>query len=387
MRATEHQSNLEYLLQHFNNSQDPSTFFNTFYSVFAARASLVHGALFAYDRYSDKYVPIASVDGIGDAQNLILERGAKLVNEYRLLGESVHLACEHKSVPTSNVGTLLMELVGQSPGFKELCLIPLTAGTNRVGALLFAMSDCNPSMLERVRDIESAGPIASAFLQLHQTSRQWDRQRHISSVLQFAVENLCDAQSSAQKLRVSEDTMLRAIGASEYSIDITHRITGKSHSEHSYPPNSSPNNTASYDSEHITVNPRLGDTHIIDVSVSFDSILAGLSASHELRAVVRVCAVILGTAIISESEATNGLPMQHANLDSADIKANSFGLTARESEILQHLTQGATNDEIAIRCGLTVGTVKNRLVSIYKKLDVRNRSQASLKALGAGPNN
>ena len=160
----------------------------------------MHGALFAYDRYSDKYVPIASVDGIGDAQNLILDRGAKLVNEYRLLGESVHLACEHKSVPTSNVGTLLMELVGQSPGFKELCLIPLTAGTNRVGALLFAMSDCNPSMLERVRDIESAGPIASAFLQLHQTSRQWDRQQHISSVLQFAVENLCDAPSSAQKL-------------------------------------------------------------------------------------------------------------------------------------------------------------------------------------------
>ena len=261
MRATEHQSNLEYLLQHFNNSQDPSTFFNTFYSVFAARASLVHGALFAYDRYSDKYVPIASVDGIGDAQNLILERGAKLVNEYRLLGESVHLACEHKSVPTSNVGTLLMELVGQSPGFKELCLIPLTAGTNRVGALLFAMSDCNPSMLERVRDMESAGFIASAFLQLHQTSRQWDRQQHISSVLQFAVENLCDAQSRAQKLTVFEDTMLRAIGASEYSIDITHRITGKSHSEHGYPPNSSPNNTASYDSEHIMVDSRLGDTH------------------------------------------------------------------------------------------------------------------------------
>ena len=128
-------------------------------------------------------------------------------------------------------------------------------------------------------------------------------------------------------------------------------------------------------------------THIIDVSVSFDSGLAGLSASHELRAVVRVCAGILGTAIISESEATNGLPMQHANLGSADIKANSFGLTARESEIFQHLTRGATNDEIAIRCGLTVGTVKNRLVSSYNKLDVRNRSQASLKALGAGPNN
>jgi DNA-binding CsgD family transcriptional regulator len=87
-----------------------------------------------------------------------------------------------------------------------------------------------------------------------------------------------------------------------------------------------------------------------------------------------------------ESELTFGLPIQHANLDIAGIQANSFGLTARESEILKHLTRGATNDEIAIRCGLTVGTVKNRLVSIYKKLDVRTRNQASLKALGAGPN-
>ncbi len=386
LKVTEHQSNLEYLLQHFNNSQDPSTFFNTFYSVFASKASLVHGALFSYDRYSDKYVPIANVDGIGDPQNPTLERGTQLVNEHRLSGESVHLACKHKSVPVSNVGASLMELVDQSAGFKELCLIPLTAGTNRVGALLFAMSDCNPSMLERVRDIESAGPIASAFLQLHQTSRQWDRQQHISSVLQFTVENLCDAQSSAQKLTVFDDTMMRSIGASGYSIEITHRITGKSFYRHSNSPKSSPSGAASHDSEHITVNSRLGDAHVIDVSVTLDSRLAGLSANHELRAVVRVCAVILGTAIVSESELTYGLSMEHANFEIPDIQVNSFGLSARESEILKYLTQGATNDEIAIRCGLTVGTVKNRLVSIYKKLDVRTRNQASLKALGVGPN-
>ena len=79
MRATEHQSNLKYLLQHV-------LFGVCRKSVAGARS----GALFAYDRYSDKYVPIASVDGIGDPQNLILQRGAKLVNEHRLLGESVH---------------------------------------------------------------------------------------------------------------------------------------------------------------------------------------------------------------------------------------------------------------------------------------------------------
>jgi hypothetical protein len=125
LKATEHQSNLEYLLQHFNNSQDPSTFFNTFYSVFASKASLVHGALFSYDRYSDKYVPIANVDGIGDPQNPTLERGTQLVNEHRLSGESVHLACKHKSVPVSNVGASLMELVDQSAGFKSYALYRL----------------------------------------------------------------------------------------------------------------------------------------------------------------------------------------------------------------------------------------------------------------------
>jgi DNA-binding CsgD family transcriptional regulator len=242
-------------------------------------------------------------------------------------------------------------------------------------------------MLERVRDIESAGPIASAFLQLHQTSRQWDRQQHISSVLQFAVENLCDAQTSAQKLSVFEDTLTRAIGASEYSIEIRHRITGIIHYRHSFPQNSSPSTTVASDSENITVNSRLGDTHIIDVSVSFESGLAGLSASHELRAVVRVCAVILGTAIVAESDTANGLPMHRTALGTADIQANSFGLTRRESEILMYLTQGSTNDEIATLCGLAEGTVKNRLVSIYKKLGVRNRSQASLKVLGAVPGN
>ena len=44
-------------------------------------------------------------------------------------------------------------LVSQYPEFRELCIIPLLAGTNSVGAILFTMSDCNPSMLERMQDI------------------------------------------------------------------------------------------------------------------------------------------------------------------------------------------------------------------------------------------
>ncbi|MBT4142831.1 MAG: hypothetical protein HOE50_06790 [Chloroflexi bacterium] len=48
------------------------------------------------------------------------------------------------------------------------------------------------------------------------------------------------------------------------------------------------------------------------------------------------------------------------------------------------MSEGATNDEIATRCGITSGSVKNRLVFIYKKLGVRNRSEASIKTLVTG---
>ena len=58
-----------------------------------------------------------------------------------------------------------------------------------------------------------------------------------------------------------------------------------------------------------------------------------------------------------------------------------YELTPREAEILAFLSHGATNDEIAANCGLASGTVKNRLVSVYKKLGVRNRSEASILAL------
>ncbi|MBT3995760.1 MAG: hypothetical protein HOF01_08180 [Chloroflexi bacterium] len=389
LRATEHQTKLEHLLLHLNDSQDPATFFNMFYSTFAARASLVYGALFAYDRYSDKYVPIAHVDGIGGATDSILQDSTRLLNENRLSASSVHLACEHKSVPASNIGTALMNMIRSSPDFKELCVIPLTAGSNRVGAIVFAISDCNPSMLERVEDIESAGPMASAFLQLHQTSRQWDRKQHIATVLQYAVDGLCEAPSSRQKHEFFKETMIRSIGASAYSFEITHRVTGVSFFSYAYPEDFNADSGSMVSgTEQLRVNSRLGSTHIVDVVASFDSGANLISALHELRAVVRVCASILGSSILSDPNSATTIQSQYSpntqNHHWAEHTSNSFGLTPRESEILSYLSQGATNDEIAARCGITAGTVKNRLVSIYKKLGVRNRSEASIKTLNTG---
>jgi len=389
LRATEHQTKLEHLLLHLNDNQDPATFFNMFYSTFAARASLVYGALFTYDRYSDKYVPIAHVDGIGGANDSILQESTRLLNEYRFSGNSVHLACEHKSVPTSNIGTALMGMIQSSSEFRELCVIPLTAGSKRVGVIVFAISDCNPSMLERVKDIESAGPMATAFLQLHQTSRQWDRKQYIATVLQYAVDGLCEAPSSRQKHEFFKETMIRSIGASAYSFDITHRVSGVSFFRYAHPENFNGDSDLMVSgTEQLRVNSQLGTTHIVDVVASFDSGVNLISALHELRAVVRVCASILGSSILSDPMPATANQIQYSVNSQihrgTEDTANSFGLTPRESEILSYLSKGATNDEIATRCGITSGTVKNRLVSIYKKLGVRNRSEASIKTLNTG---
>jgi DNA-binding NarL/FixJ family response regulator len=55
-------------------------------------------------------------------------------------------------------------------------------------------------------------------------------------------------------------------------------------------------------------------------------------------------------------------------------------LTAREIEILRLLAKGHSNREIADALVLAEGTVKNHVTNILGKLDVRDRTQAVLKA-------
>jgi DNA-binding CsgD family transcriptional regulator len=52
-------------------------------------------------------------------------------------------------------------------------------------------------------------------------------------------------------------------------------------------------------------------------------------------------------------------------------------LSARETEVLNLVAQGLTNLEVASRLGIGVHAVKFHLASIYRKLGVGNRTEAT----------
>jgi len=69
---------------------------------------------------------------------------------------------------------------------------------------------------------------------------------------------------------------------------------------------------------------------------------------------------------------------------SAPSGAKAAGLTEREIAILTELAQGRSNDEIARALWVTQQTVKFHLTNIYRKLGVKNRTEATRAAYRLG---
>lgn len=59
-----------------------------------------------------------------------------------------------------------------------------------------------------------------------------------------------------------------------------------------------------------------------------------------------------------------------------DAAIASLGLTPRECEVLDHLTAGQSNKEIARDLEVSPNTIKTHVAQIYQKLDVQQRVQA-----------
>lgn len=66
------------------------------------------------------------------------------------------------------------------------------------------------------------------------------------------------------------------------------------------------------------------------------------------------------------------------DIEIADWPGRHAGLSPREAEVVALITQGATNDEIARTCYLSINSVKSYIRSAYRKMGVERRSQAVL---------
>jgi DNA-binding NarL/FixJ family response regulator len=56
---------------------------------------------------------------------------------------------------------------------------------------------------------------------------------------------------------------------------------------------------------------------------------------------------------------------------------NHNGLSKKETEVLIALSRGSLYKEIAAEQKITINTVKKHCKNIYKKLEVRNRTEAT----------
>jgi DNA-binding NarL/FixJ family response regulator len=94
--------------------------------------------------------------------------------------------------------------------------------------------------------------------------------------------------------------------------------------------------------------------------------------------------IVRGEAFLSPSMAAKLLDEFARKSGAGAGEAAAARVSAREQEVLELLTGGAVNKEIAAALGISENTVKNHLKSIMEKLHAENRVQVVAYALRKG---
>ncbi|MCI8300086.1 MAG: response regulator transcription factor [Lachnospiraceae bacterium] len=109
------------------------------------------------------------------------------------------------------------------------------------------------------------------------------------------------------------------------------------------------------------------------VSIGVDGYMLKDSESLELKKAI--FSVIEGEVYIQPSL----IPMLNSKIVERDIDKIKIGkLTRREMEILKLLSIGLSNKEIGEKLKISERTVKNHISSIFRKIDVTDRTQAAV---------
>ncbi len=96
---------------------------------------------------------------------------------------------------------------------------------------------------------------------------------------------------------------------------------------------------------------------------------------------------VIGDLVMDEAQLAPWLlkETQRFGATALDMGEEPFNpLSPREMEILQFITHGMSNKEIARRLGISHQTVKNHITAILHKLGVKDRTQAAVYTLRRG---
>jgi len=96
---------------------------------------------------------------------------------------------------------------------------------------------------------------------------------------------------------------------------------------------------------------------------------------------------VIGTNQMTETEVRRWLHEKIAEFTGpyiVDSEDHYIPLSPREMEILKLVTNGMSNQEVALQLKISQQTVKNHMTSILRKINVKDRTQAAVMAIRRG---
>jgi two-component system response regulator DevR len=96
------------------------------------------------------------------------------------------------------------------------------------------------------------------------------------------------------------------------------------------------------------------------------------------RLVDAIASLHRGESILGTSLVGRVLDLVRSGRTSSQSQTSALGkLSAQERRVLALVAEGRTNKEIGVQLALSDNTVKNYLVNVFDKLNVKRRSQAA----------
>lgn len=80
----------------------------------------------------------------------------------------------------------------------------------------------------------------------------------------------------------------------------------------------------------------------------------------------------------------NILIPQKTQIEEQEFNQNELGISKREFDVLTLVSKGLSNQEIADTLFVSTNTIKTHTSNIFEKLEVKNRTQAIIKAKNLG---